>query len=282
MSCILCNNQILKSGKVRPNVATFECGHEYHLSCILSHSKLRCTEKCPQCFPDFKMGINMSTERYEAIESLVLARRKDREIKLEKTPQTSLNFGWFNNENSLAQLVSSGTSLNTLRIKGHMPEDFIEHQISWKRLADIYNVDALLEFGCKWHHMILMGFMPDDFKSMTWQQLYDTLQVRAPDMLKTSINVRQLGELKFSIQQIKQLGFTWKDFMNMDGNVKTLKSLTSNLSDLKTYFNPNNVEWEKAGFTRERINLYKWVTDEFTPVRQTRQLTLKTLNRLDF
>tara|TARA_B100000674_G_scaffold298066_1_gene247279 strand:+ start:3039 stop:3431 length:393 start_codon:yes stop_codon:yes gene_type:complete len=130
--------------------------------------------------------------------------------------------------------------------------------------------------------MIMMGFSPEDFKLMSWQQMYDTLKIRASDMLKTSINIRQLGELKFSVQQIKQLGFTWKDFMQMDGNVKTMRDITSNLSDLRTYFNPSQAQWEQAGFTRERINLYKWSTDEFTPVRQTRKLNLNTIKTLDF
>ena len=38
MKCTLCSGEILKSGTVRPNVATFECGHEYHLLC---HSLLQ-------------------------------------------------------------------------------------------------------------------------------------------------------------------------------------------------------------------------------------------------
>lgn len=280
MLCTLCNTDIQKSGKVRPNVATFECGHEYHLSCIISHCKSRYTDSCPECNKTTNMSmINIGADRLHAIESLVQARRKFRE---NKTQTKKTGFSWFSSETCLNQLVSSGTSLNTLRIKGYMPEDFIENQIKWKRLTDVYTIDALLDFGCKWHHMILMGFTPDDFKEMTWQQLYDVLNVRASDMLKTSMNVTQLADLKFNIQQIKQLGFTWKDFIKMDGNVKTLRLLTSNLSDLKTYFNPTNAEWEQAGFNRERITLYKWSTDEFTPVRQTRQINLKNTKILNF
>lgn len=279
MSCTLCNSDIQKSGNVRPNVATFECGHEYHLSCVISYCKSRYTDSCPMCQTGKTMSsINLSNDRVHAIETLVNARRK---FKEKKTKQSS-GFLWFSNETSLRQLVSSGTSLNTLRIKGYGPDDFIEEQIKWKQLADVYTIDALLEFGCQWHQMILMGFTPEDFKGLSWQQMYDKLGIRASDMLKTSIDCRQLSELKFTIQQIKQLGFTWKDLTSMDGNVKTMRLLTSNLSDLKTYFNPSQKDWEGAGFTRERINLYKWTTDEFTPVRQKRQISIKHLNRLDF
>lgn len=280
MKCTLCSGEILKSGTVRPNVATFECGHEYHLTCAIAYCKSRYTEACPTCSKtqETSSSINLGKERIHSIESLVQARRKHREMP-EKAKSA---FSWFSTESSLKQLVSSGTSLNTLRIKGYLPEDFIENQISWSSLASVYTVDALLDFGCKWHHMIMMGFSPEDFKLMSWQQMYDTLKIRASDMLKTSINIRQLGELKFSVQQIKQLGFTWKDFMQMDGNVKTMRDITSNLSDLRTYFNPSQAQWEQAGFTRERINLYKWSTDEFTPVRQTRKLNLNTIKTLDF
>ena len=47
-------------------------------------------------------------------------------------------------------------------------------------------------------------------------------------------------------------------------------------SDLKTYFNPSANDWENAGFTRERITLYKWKTDDFTPVRNVRNLQKPT------
>lgn len=281
MQCTLCNSDIHKSGNVRPNVATFECGHEYHLSCVISYCKSRYTNKCPSCAAvKSKTSINVSEDRLHAIESLIQARRNFKEKEVPKTKSST--FSWFGGESSLTQHIKAGTSLNTLRVKGYTPDDFIEEQVKWKELTDVYTIDALLDFGYKWHHMIVMGFTPDDFKTFSWQQLYDTLAVRAPDMMKTSIDCRQLANLKFSIQQIKQLGFTWKDLTSINGNVKTLRLLTNNLSDMKTYFNPSQTEWEAAGFTRDRISLYKWSTDDFTPVRQKREITIKSIKSLDF
>lgn len=279
MQCTLCNSDIQKSGNVRPNVATFECGHEYHLSCVISHCKSRYTNTCPRCVAvKSKSSINLSEDRVHAIETLIEARRQ---FKQKKQPPKA-TFSWFGVDNSLNHHIKSGTSLNTLRVKGFTPDDFIEEQVKWKDLTDVYTIDALIDFGYKWHHMIVMGFTPDDFKNFSWQQLYDVLSVRASDMMKTSIDCRQLANLKFSIQQIKQLGFTWNDLTSMNGNVKTMRLLTNNLSDLKTYFNPSQSEWETAGFTRDRINLYKWSTDDFTPVRQKREITLKNITTLDF
>jgi len=284
MQCTLCNEEILKSGNVRPNVATFDCGHEFHLSCTISYCKSRYTDKCPSCpTPDLRSKPNFSKDRVHAIQTLIDARRNNRETKVDVSFLGGLS-SWFGNKKvTLKNLVGNGTSLNTLKVQGYLPEDFIENQVTWKRLCDIYKTDALLEFGFQWHHMILMGFCPEGFKQFTWQQMYDNLNIRASDMLKTSITVRQLSELQLSIQQIKQLGFTWGDFVSMGGNVKTMRLLTNNLSDLKTYFNPTGVDWENAGFTTERISLYKWKTEEFTPVRQKRTLNLSNIRTtLDF
>lgn len=279
MNCILCSNEIEKSGTVRPNIATFDCGHEFHLDCVIDYCKSHYTKQCPSCYknPNSKYKPNFSQERLLAIETLIEARRNNRETKTDTGYLQGLN-SWFNSKKStLISLVKNGTSLNTLKVNGYTPEDFIEQKISWKNLSSVYTADALIDYGFRFHHMIVMGFCPEHFKGFTWEQLYNTLQIRSDDMLKTSLTTRQLADLKFPIQNIRQLGFTWKDLVTMDGNVKTLRLLTDNLSDLKTYFNPSANDWENAGFTRERITLYKWKTDDFTPVRNVRNLQ-KTTN----
>jgi hypothetical protein len=225
---------------------------------------------------------NFSKDRVAAIQSLVDARRTNREIKTDVSYLGGISSWFGNRETTLKNLVGNGTSLNTLKVNGYLPEDFIEHHISWKKLCGIYTTDALLSFGFGFYHMIVMGFCPEDFKRFSWEQLYSALNIRATDMLKTSITVRQLSELNLPIQQVKQLGFTWNDLVSMDGNVKTLRLLTDNLSDLKTYFNPNIQNWDEAGFSRERIALYKWKTDDFAPVRQKRAINLRTSHTIQF
>lgn len=273
MYCKLCTLEIEKSGKVRPNVATFECGHEFHLSCTIDYCKTRFTNICPICNPVSDTSApNFNTDRLHALNTLIEARRKHREVK----PNVSYLGGigsWFSNKNvTVKTLVNNGTSLSTLKVQGYCPEDFIEQQVSWKHLSSVYTTDALLEFGFEWHQMILMGFHPEDFKKFTWDQLYDNLNLRASDMLKTSLTIRQLSELKFSIQQIKQLEFTWMDLTSIGGDSKTFRLLTPTLSDLKTYFNPSSSDWEKAGFTTEKIRAYNWNADDFTPVRSKRTI----------
>ena len=235
MQCTLCSKDIEKSGNVRPNVGTFDCGHEFHLSCVIEYCKSRYTNDCPLCYKEVSpFKPNFGKDRLTAIQTLIDARRTNREIKTDVSYLGGIS-SWFGNRTvTLKNLVGNGTSLNTLKLNGYLPEDFIEHQISWKKLCGIYTTDALLQYGFRYHHMIVMGFTPMDFKRFSWEQMYSVLNIRASDMLKTSITVRQLSELKLPIQQIKQLGFRGKDVVGMDGNVKTLRLLTDNWSDLKT------------------------------------------------
>jgi len=285
MQCLLCKNQVLYSGKVRPDVGTFRCGHEYHLSCIIEYCTQRHTNACPQCVPPASHTFaNFSDDRFTALQTLIESRRHRRELKSDVGFLGNVS-GWFGSSKTvtLSSLVNNGTSLNTLRVQGFLPEDFIEQKVTWSRLTKVYTMDTLLEFGFKWHHMVVMGFCPEDFKAFTWQQLYTQLKIRAPDMLKTSIDVRQLSELNYSIQNIKQLGFMFSDFLKMNGDVKTLRLLTSNLNDLKTYFSPSADDWCKAGFSTDKMKQNKWTSDDFTPVRQKRTLTLRSAtNSLDF
>tara|TARA_B100002051_G_C16711879_1_gene627097 strand:+ start:706 stop:1551 length:846 start_codon:yes stop_codon:yes gene_type:complete len=280
--CDLCNTEIMMSGKVRPNVATFRCGHNFHLSCVLKYSKTRYSDNCPKCNPvQFNNVPNFGTDRQTSIETLVSARREHREIRSDVSYLAAVT-NWFGKKSkALSTLVDYGTSLNTLQINGYLPEDFIENQVPWRTLSSRYTIDALLDFGFRWHHMVVMGFIPEDFKALSWQHMDDTLNLSATDMLRTSITIQQLADIKLSIQQIKQLGFTWKDLTDMGGTAKTFKLLTSNLNDLKTYFGPSDKDWEKAGFTTSGIVQNKWKTSEFTPVRSKRPIAQSGLD-LDF
>ena len=75
MSCTLCKDDILSSGNVRPNVATFDCGHEFHLSCILKYAKENITMSCPMCNKIDLTRLNLGDDRKLAIQTLIDARR---------------------------------------------------------------------------------------------------------------------------------------------------------------------------------------------------------------
>ena len=267
MSCPLCTDSIDKSGSLRPNVATFDCGHEFHLTCILKYSRENISMSCPTCNTIDPRDLNLGDDRMIALQSLVDARRS-------YIGENSKGFlSWFTDK-SVRSMVKGGTSLETLKLKGVKPEDLIEERIDWETVSKIYKTGALLDFGFRWHHMITMGFQPDHFKLLNWQQMTDTLKLSATDMLKTSITIRQLAELKIDIAHLHELGFRLKELKQIGGNCQTLKLLTSDLGEIKTYFSPSNSDWDNLGFTRENIEKHGWETEEFTPVRKMRQISL--------
>lgn len=268
MSCILCNDTIIKSGSLRPNVATFDCGHEFHLNCILKHCRENISSSCPMCEEFDPSSINLGHDRMLALQTLVDSRRSF----VQEKPKGFL--GWFT-EKSLTSMIRSGTSLETMKLKGITPEDIIEEQVNWETMSKVYKTGALLSFGFKWHHMITMGFQPDHFKLLTWQQMSDTLNLTASDMLKTSITIRQLADLKIDVPHLHELGFRLRELKQIGGNCETLRLLTTSLSDIKTYFQPMASDWDSLGFTKESLVTHGWETEEYTPVRKPRLLKSK-------
>lgn len=248
MNCILCNEPLIMKGSVRPNIATFECGHHFHLSCVLKHSKEKMTNQCFKCVPTLSDVPNLGDDRLVAMQTLICARQQAKE------KQTS---SWFFGPTSLKSMVGVGSSLSSIKLKGYVPDDFIQDSISWKKLSKTYTFDALMDFGFRWHHMLVMGFEPTDFKQVSWEHMRDTLELTASDMLKTSIDIRELAALKLEAYQLHELGFTWSDFIKMGGNVRTLKLLTDDMEDLKTYFEPDADQLLKAGFNEEEKKQYK-------------------------
>lgn len=265
MSCILCDDEIMISGKVRPNVATFPCGHEFHLSCVLTYSREFVTTTCPVCIKA-KAHINLGEDRMRAIQSLIDARRSHVEDKKK-------GFMSWLTEKSVMNMIKSGTSLDTLKLKGVTPEDLIEERVDWSTLSSIYKTSSLLDFGFRWHHMITMGFRPEHFKLIDWHQMTEILNLRASDMMKTSLTIRQLADLKIDIAHLHELGFRLRELQQIGANCETFRLLTDDLTDIKTYFQPSASDWDKLGFTKEAIVKHGWESEEYTPVRKPRVLT---------
>jgi transcription elongation factor Elf1 len=269
MSCTLCNDTIIKSGTLRPNVATFECGHEFHLSCTLKYSRENISMRCPICNEVKTSHLNLGEDRMIALQSLIDARRNYKE----ETSKGILS--WFTNK-SIKSMVKSGTSLDTLKTKGVTPEDIIEERMDWETMSTIYKTSALLEFGFRWHHMITMGFQPDHFKKLSWHQMTDVLSITATDMLKTSLTIRQLAELKLDIAHLHELGFKLKELREIGGNCETMKLITNSLSDIETYFNPTQSEMESMGFTKKAMQEHDWEVKEFKAVKKLKPIKLKS------
>ena len=139
-----------------------------------------------------------------------------------------------------------------------------------EKMSSIYKVSSLLDFGFRWHHLCLMGFVPENFKQLDWNEMFTTLQIRSQEMLQTSITFDQLTDLDIPIHRLRELGLTWADLISIGANVKSLRNMTENVSDLTTYFGATQQDLNEAGFSRENIEKYQWKSDVIQPIRQSR------------
>lgn len=255
--CSICNENIVISGSLRPNTAVFECGHQFHLSCVLSYSKQRLQNTCPDCKQDtVRPFANFGEDRLLAMQALIDSRRRTTTLT-----EDSGGWSWFKKTPaSLSSLVKSGKSLHALKLDGYLPEDMVEEKITWAKLQKTYTIEALLEFGFTYAHMKRMGF--EEFKQLKLYQIKN-LNITATDMMESLSSISQLAELNLPLHELHALGFTWKDLMHLNGNAETLRLLTDDLAELKTYFEPDS--WE--GFTSENIEKYEWDTSKYNPIK---------------
>ena len=269
MSCTLCNSKVVTTQTMRPNCATFSCGHTFHLSCVIQHSKEKMTNACPICVTDVKSNVfaNFGDDRIKALNVLIERRRKLNKID---TPKSFLG-NIFSTKKDLISMVNGGTSLRTLKIQGYIPENFVEERIMFQEVSKVYKMSAMLDFGFEFNHFLTMGIRPEHFKLMDYNQMQE-LRVTAADMLRTSIDIYQLSELNLDLYKLREMGWKWTDVCGIGGDVKTIRELTANMSDIKTYLEPD--DWEKAGFNEDSIKKYEYNQD-FNPFKKKVSITKK-------
>lgn len=121
-------------------------------------------------------------------------------------------------------------SLTTLALQGFQPQDFIEHNIPWRSIQ--HPIDATIDFGFEWSHMIAMQFEPHHFKSMEWRH-FQQLKIGAMEMLQSSLRIHDLVALELTPQQLHQLGWTW-DLLTSIG--ATTDNISISPQDIRIYF----------------------------------------------
>ena len=84
MNCTLCSETMVVSQTMRPNHATFECGHSFHLSCVLQYSKEKITNTCPICEPRAGFFADFGDDRLKAMSILIDKRRKANKMEKPK------------------------------------------------------------------------------------------------------------------------------------------------------------------------------------------------------
>jgi|TARA_B110001452_G_scaffold267615_1_gene278494 hypothetical protein len=167
--------------------------------------------------PDF------GTSQLESMNKIVTARR---------TPQQELSL--WQKATSMFQKsdLAIHKSLSTLKLQGFIPQDFVEQGKLWDKLP--HSLDAKIDFGFKWEHMIMMNFQPHHFKTFKWRH-YQHLSVGAKEMMQTCLDIHDLVALQLSPQQLHQLGWTWERLTAIGGDKDNI-SIPSN--DINIYFAP--------------------------------------------
>lgn len=180
------------------------------------------------CYPDF------GTSRVEALQSIVNARRLPRESLSMWQKATHL----FKSD-GLVHLLNN--SLSTIRLRGFIPQDFIEQHIAFDQLK--YSMDDLVDFGFTFEHFLALHIQPHHFKQFEWRH-YQQLHVTAEQMMKTCLTIHDLVALHLEPQQLHQLGWTWDHITSIGGN-KT--NILISPQDISIYFNtPQTQQKERS------------------------------------
>ena len=264
--CAICHGKFNKNGT---NVASYDCGHRFHLSCVLKNVNYHSTS-CPTCSKVQKISLkpNLGDDRTIAMSSNIQARIKRRQLQ----PKTEMN--WFikflsaitpfnKTPETLTEYISAGYNLSDLQKIGFTSDDCIQENIKWDYITKKFTIAHLLQFGLKWKDMVSMGIKPHHLKDFTWSQLKHTLNLNASELLKMNMTLQELGQLEYTPHQLNDLGFTWEIFTALGASVETMISFKMSIDEIKTYFSPTVNQWFQAGFyDKNRLTQSGWDVDD--------------------
>ena len=265
-SCNVCHEHI----NSKTNLAIFDCGHKFHLHCIIKRAGFYATT-CPTCTPDQRLNLkpNLGDDRKVSMASTIQARIKRRQMQ----PKEELGLWarilsvispfYKTGESGLSELISSGVKLTELKKMGYTSEDCVQDKITWDFMRKNCTTGHLLQFGFKWKDMVAMGIKCDHLNDFTWSQMKHTLNINANELLRLNMNLTELAELGYSPHQLNDLGFNWDIFVSMGANVATLPAFKMTIEDIKTYFNPSMKQWMAAGFyDKSKLTKNGWEVTE--------------------
>lgn len=264
--CPLCNQKFEKNGS---DVAIYDCGHRFHLSCILKNTKYY-SSSCPTCskVQNLNLKPNLGDDRQIAMTSNIRARIKRRQLQPKTEPNWFVKFlsslSPFNSTpETIKDYISAGYKLSELQKTGFTPEDCVQEKISWEFIRKKVKPTEILQFGFKWKDMVSMGIKSTNLKDFTWSQIKHTLNLSATELLKLNMTLQELADLEYTPHQLNDLGFNWEIFTALGASVETLPSFKMTIDDIKTYFNPTVNQWIQAGFyDKQRLQKAGWPIDE--------------------
>lgn len=260
MNCTLCSETVQDCNK-----AVFDCGHHFHLSCVLQQSY---SSLCSVCGHSTQKLPDLGLDRSVAISASIASRIQQRQLK----PHTASTL-----MQRLAQAITPLTPVATLftdhlyhnkRLShiaklGFEAQDAVHERVKWSEIALRYTTDDILEFGFGWNHMVSMGITPAELNLFSWSQQSRTLALNATKMMQMNMAIGELAQLNYTAHQLLELGFEWQTLSNMGANVSTWVQFGFTLEDVKRYWSPTLTQLVSAGFyDKNRVLQAGWKMDD--------------------
>ena len=258
-TCTLCCGPLTQK-----NIATFQCGHSFHLTCVLA---VPYATTCSTCDLSTSDTPDVGNDRNIAMDADVLMKVSQRRLNptqksgvisrlrlfmtpLTPTPQTFVDH------------MKQNKKLSVIAASGFGPDDAVQERVRFSEIVARYEAKDIIDFGFKWNHMVTLGILPTHLTHFTWTQQRHKLQLNAEKLLEMRLIITELADMKYTTHQLVELGFTWPVMVSMGGNVDTWKRFKFDLDDIKRYWSPSLSQWVAAGFyDKDRVLRAGWSMD---------------------
>jgi len=182
------------------------------------------------------------------------------------------------------RLAWSKRTLVQLKDNGVTPEMLVASGVKWDALQRKHGVDALLDYGMRWRHMLRAGFRGTSLRAVTPAQMVQ-LGLNATRTLECRPSAADLGSLGMSAVQLRDAG--WNDdlmraiginYRNMTDFGWPLKdwATTLGVTDFRSLGFDTYASCATAGWTRADIKL---ALEPAAPVAQTVQPAAPVLGK---
>jgi hypothetical protein len=254
--CNLCSKELATK-----NLATFPCGHSFHLSCVLA---VPYDVKCSTCNQCNQVGADVGTDRRIAMNADLIMKVEQRRLKpIQKSGMfsgiVSLITPLTPSPQTFVDHMKQNKKLSVISAAGFGPEDAVQERVRFSDIVTRYEAKDILEFGFNWTHMVTLGILPPHLKHFTWTQQIHKLKLNVEKMLKMRLTITELADMNYTTHQLVELGFTWSVMASMGANVDTWKRFNFELEDIKRYWTPTLSQWVAAGFyDKDRVKHAGW------------------------
>jgi hypothetical protein len=151
----------------------------------------------------------------------------------------SMTFKKFIKSNNIEHAVNYGFS----------PLDCVAENISWATLRRAFSVDSIMKFGMTFDTATKIGLEPNHFGGDEGFDVIKRMKATDKELHDFIDTVQKLKQTKWSPAVTKEAGFSFKQIVEMGGNVNTFQSMDQwTIKNMVLEFQPSGEEWLQAGF----------------------------------